>query len=100
MSLKLEMKRVNDEIKGKQQQIANLERQIKGNLDQLEHTLVYYLQSISFSYFVVLINTYWAVATILQSHTKLLEQLNEKVFELEVHKFPKNIHFHIYAYMY
>lgn len=48
---------VNDEIKGKHQQIANLEREIKGNLDQLEHPL---------------------------SRAELLEQLNEKVFELEV----------------
>jgi len=46
--LKMEMKKVSDEIKGKQQQIAHLERQIKGKLDQLEHTPVYYLQSISF----------------------------------------------------
>jgi hypothetical protein len=44
----MEMKKVNDEIKGKQQHIAHLERQIKGKLDQLEHTSVYYLQSISF----------------------------------------------------
>lgn len=42
------MKKVNEEIKGKQQQIENVERQIKGKLDQLEHPLVYYLQSISF----------------------------------------------------
>ncbi|CAD6339888.1 unnamed protein product [Miscanthus lutarioriparius] len=55
--IEMEMKKVSDEIKGKQQQIAHLERQIKGKLDQLEHTL---------------------------SHTKLLEQVNEKAFELEV----------------
>ena len=46
--LKMEMKKVSDEIRGKQQQIPYLERQIKGKLDQLEHTPVYYLQSISF----------------------------------------------------
>jgi centromeric protein E len=46
--LKMEMKKVNEEIKGKQQQIENVERQIKGKLDQLEHPLVYYQQSISF----------------------------------------------------
>ena len=46
--LKMEMKKVSDEIKGKQQQIAHLERQIKWKLDQLEHTSIYYLQSISF----------------------------------------------------
>ena len=46
--LKMGMKKVSDEIKGKQQQIAHLERHIKGMLDQLEHTPVYYLQSISF----------------------------------------------------
>ncbi|KAF8783931.1 hypothetical protein HU200_000104 [Digitaria exilis] len=55
--IEFEMKRVNDEIKGKQQQIANLERQIKGKLDYLEPPL---------------------------SHAELLEQLNEKAFELEV----------------
>ncbi|XP_066376453.1 kinesin-like protein KIN-7D, chloroplastic isoform X2 [Miscanthus floridulus] len=55
--IEMEMKKVSDEIKGKQQQIAHLERQIKGKLDQLEHT---------------------------PSHTKLLEQVNEKAFELEV----------------
>ncbi|RCV20783.1 hypothetical protein SETIT_4G085500v2 [Setaria italica] len=54
--VELEMK-VNDEIKVKRQQIANLEREIKGNLDQLGHPL---------------------------SRAELLEQLNEKVFELEV----------------
>ncbi|CAD6258038.1 unnamed protein product [Miscanthus lutarioriparius] len=53
----MEMKKVSDEIKGKQQQIAHLERQIKGKLDQLEHT---------------------------PAHTKLLEQVNEKALELEV----------------
>ena len=46
--LNMEMKKISDGIKGKQQQIAHLERQIKGKLDQLEHTPVYYLQSISF----------------------------------------------------
>ncbi|PAN25259.1 hypothetical protein PAHAL_4G287300 [Panicum hallii] len=55
--IEMEMKKVNEEIKGKQQQIENVERQIKGKLDQLEHPL---------------------------SHAELLEQLNEKAFELEV----------------
>ncbi|OEL37187.1 Kinesin-like protein KIN-7D, chloroplastic [Dichanthelium oligosanthes] len=55
--IEMEMMKVNGDIKGKQQQIADLERQIKGNLDQLEHPL---------------------------SHAELLEQLNEKAFELEV----------------
>ncbi|KAL6861205.1 hypothetical protein ACP4OV_016905 [Aristida adscensionis] len=55
--IKLEMKKVNEEIKGKQQQIAYLEKQIKGELDQLE---------------------------LLPSHAELLEHLNEKTFELEV----------------
>ncbi|CAD6337298.1 unnamed protein product [Miscanthus lutarioriparius] len=55
--IEMEMKKVTDEIKGKQQQIAHLERQIKRKLDQLEHT---------------------------PSHAKLLEQVNEKAFELEV----------------
>ena len=54
----MEMKKVSDEIKGKQQQIAHLERQIKGKLDQLEHTLVYYLQSISFQLLCLWIDTY------------------------------------------
>nr|CAB3469923.1 unnamed protein product [Digitaria exilis] len=71
--IEFEMKRVNDEIKGKQQQIANLERQIKGKLDYLEPPL---------------------------SHAELLEQLNEKAFELEVQKFPMSLYFHIYFYMY
>ncbi|AQL01241.1 Kinesin-like protein KIN-7K chloroplastic [Zea mays] len=55
--VEIEMKKVSDEIKDKQQQIAHLERQIKGELDQLEHT---------------------------PSHATLLEQVNEKAFELEV----------------
>ncbi|CAN6202157.1 unnamed protein product [Urochloa humidicola] len=55
--IEMEMKKVNDEIKEKQRQIANLEREIKGKLDLLEHPL---------------------------SQAELLEQLNEKAFELEV----------------
>ncbi|CAL5037415.1 unnamed protein product [Urochloa decumbens] len=55
--IEMEMKKVNNEIKEKQWQIANLEREIKGKLDQLEHPL---------------------------SQAELLEQLNEKAFELEV----------------
>ncbi|RLN11867.1 kinesin-II 85 kDa subunit-like isoform X1 [Panicum miliaceum] len=55
--IEMEMKKVNDETKGKQQQIENIERQIKGKLDRLEHPL---------------------------SHAELLEQPNEKAFELEV----------------
>ncbi|CAL5043956.1 unnamed protein product [Urochloa decumbens] len=51
------IEKVNNEIKEKQWQIANLEREIKGKLDQLEHPL---------------------------SQAELLEQLNEKAFELEV----------------
>lgn len=54
----MEMKKVSDEIEGKQQQIAHLERQIKGKLDQLEHTPVYYLQSISFQLLCLWIDTY------------------------------------------
>jgi centromeric protein E len=54
--LKIEMKKVSDEIKDKQQQIAHLERQIKGELDQLEHTPVYYLQSISFQLLFIVLN--------------------------------------------
>ncbi|XP_062228417.1 kinesin-like protein KIN-7D, chloroplastic isoform X2 [Phragmites australis] len=58
--IEMEMKKVNEEIKGKQQRIAYLEMQIKGKFYQLERPL---------------------------SHAELLEQLNEKAFELEVQKF-------------
>ncbi|GJN00625.1 hypothetical protein PR202_ga17821 [Eleusine coracana subsp. coracana] len=53
----MEMKKVSDEIKGKKQQIAYLERHIKGALDHLDLQL---------------------------SHAELLEQLNEKAFELQL----------------
>ncbi|TVU12150.1 hypothetical protein EJB05_45780 [Eragrostis curvula] len=55
--IEMEMKKVSDEIKGKKQHIAYLERQIKGKLHQLD---------------------------VPPSHAKLLEQLNEKAFELEL----------------
>ncbi|KAJ1281267.1 hypothetical protein BS78_04G293900 [Paspalum vaginatum] len=62
--IQMEMKKKNDEIKGKQQQIASLEREIahatlgtQGKVDKLELS---------------------------PSYSELLEQLNEKSFELEV----------------
>ncbi|KAK3131887.1 hypothetical protein QOZ80_6AG0512940 [Eleusine coracana subsp. coracana] len=55
--IEMEMKKVSDEIKGKKQQIAYLERHIKGALDHLDLQL---------------------------SHAELLEQLNEKAFELQL----------------
>ncbi|XP_052142933.1 kinesin-like protein KIN-7D, chloroplastic [Oryza glaberrima] len=62
--IQMEMKKVNDEIKGKKHQIASLERQIphsisnnQGMADKLELT---------------------------PSYAELLEQLNEKSFDLEV----------------
>ncbi|KAL6606837.1 hypothetical protein ACP70R_042490 [Stipagrostis hirtigluma subsp. patula] len=60
--IEMEMKVVSDEIKGKQQQIAYLEGQIKGKLDQLELLPV----------------------VLSASNAELLEHLNEKTFELEV----------------
>ncbi|KAJ1258509.1 hypothetical protein BS78_10G080600 [Paspalum vaginatum] len=55
--IEMEIKKVNDEIEGKHQQIAHIEREIMEKLGQLEHPL---------------------------SHAELLEQLNEKALELEV----------------
>jgi centromeric protein E len=78
LHMKMEMKKVNDEIKGKKHQIASLERQIphsisnnQGMADKLELT---------------------------PSYAELLEQLNEKSFDLEVLK--KFVHFavfHVYC---
>ncbi|AQK75353.1 Kinesin heavy chain-like protein [Zea mays] len=66
--IQMEMKKKTDEIKGKQQQIASLEREIahatlgtQGKVDTLEHS---------------------------PSYHELLEQLNEKSLELEVHRTP------------
>lgn len=62
--IQMEMKKINDQIKGKKQQIASLERQMphsmsnsQGKVDKLELS---------------------------PSYAELLEQLNEKSFELEV----------------
>lgn len=107
LHMKMEMKKVNDEIKGKKHQIASLERQIphsisnnQGMADKLELTPVTSCIRFSSCCFVpsILLNNLMVLLLVFQSYAELLEQLNEKSFDLEVLK--KFVHFavfHVYC---
>jgi hypothetical protein len=93
----MEMKKVSNDIKGRRQQIALLEREIdhatlgsQVKVDKLELSPVMVYVHFSFRIIPYSFKEHFSLTIgfllILQSYTNLLEQLTEKSFELEVWK--------------
>lgn len=90
------MKRLKDEIKEKNEQISLLEKKISDSINASHNKMdVLELSQVNLAFLLVAlaafffseVETYAVCCFILQSVSVLMEQLNEKSFELEVIKF-------------
>jgi len=105
LNLQLDIRKVKDEIQMKNQQIASLEKQMadsmsssQNNVEQMSLSPVRPCSSWNLPDFAAsCFQHYWFVKSFFfsQSYDELLEQLNEKSFELEViNNFQKLVFFY------